>query len=116
MRSSRSLGPVRIVPAAPDLLRVHLYDVTGSRFTDHPERFPLAAEATARRSREDATGRYLFCELQVDLLEGKPGTQCPLIAGGPADAFPASPFALRKGHRVPVPAASCAIATRESGR
>ncbi|MFH1680954.1 MAG: hypothetical protein ABIH26_09960, partial [Candidatus Eisenbacteria bacterium] len=113
MRSSRNLGPVRIVPAAiavfllvrllgcldadplgtgaggarlavqisswgsgspakaaaPDSLRVHLYDVTGSRYTDHPERFPLAAEATAHRSREDATGRYLLCEHQVDLLE-----------------------------------------------
>jgi hypothetical protein len=55
--------------AAPDSLRILLYDVTGDLYTDEPEGHALAASQSSYLTHEDATGRYFLGELLVDLLE-----------------------------------------------
>lgn len=55
--------------AAPDSLRVVLYDVTDDLYTDEPEDREVAADRASYSSYEDETGRYFTSELFVDLLE-----------------------------------------------
>ncbi|MBN1827152.1 MAG: hypothetical protein JW958_12920 [Candidatus Eisenbacteria bacterium] len=51
---------------ATDSLSVRLYDITGDRYTDEPESFPLAARADLVSQSEDAVYR---APLRVDLTE-----------------------------------------------
>ncbi|MFH1279582.1 MAG: hypothetical protein ABIK65_14530 [Candidatus Eisenbacteria bacterium] len=58
--------------AAPDSLKIALYDVTESPYTDSPETFPLGARGSwAPTYTDDGTGAHFNALLRVDLLDSR---------------------------------------------